>query len=250
MKKLMLIGFIISLIFLFGCTETPTGEVIQPVCNKPYILVGTDCCLDKNDNSICDKDEIEESKVEETKETKSAVVGDVFPCEDECNFEGQKCEDNKVIKCVNSDNDVCKEKTTIKECTVNEKCDTTKNECIIKPTVCTNLFIKYETTEPYEETEIYIETEQVEVEGLIDHNEHPECCTQNVLGDWICSHPCYETKEVEKTREVTKYKEVERTKEKEICGEKILNYCTQTTLGDFKCPICTETTLGDLVCNK
>ena len=29
------------------------------VCNKPYILVGTDCCLDQNDNSICDRDELE-----------------------------------------------------------------------------------------------------------------------------------------------------------------------------------------------
>lgn len=27
------------------------------VCNKPYILVGTSCCLDQNGNSICDKDE-------------------------------------------------------------------------------------------------------------------------------------------------------------------------------------------------
>ena len=29
-----------------------------PTCNKPYILVGFGCCLDKDDNSICDKDEI------------------------------------------------------------------------------------------------------------------------------------------------------------------------------------------------
>lgn len=29
----------------------------QTVCNKPYILVGNDCCLDKDDNGICDKDE-------------------------------------------------------------------------------------------------------------------------------------------------------------------------------------------------
>lgn len=26
-----------------------------PACNKPYILVGNDCCLDKNGNNICDK---------------------------------------------------------------------------------------------------------------------------------------------------------------------------------------------------
>jgi len=27
------------------------------VCNKPYILVGADCCLDRDNNSICDVDE-------------------------------------------------------------------------------------------------------------------------------------------------------------------------------------------------
>ncbi len=26
-------------------------------CNSPYIQVGSECCLDKNDNNICDKDE-------------------------------------------------------------------------------------------------------------------------------------------------------------------------------------------------
>jgi predicted TIM-barrel fold metal-dependent hydrolase len=35
--------------------QPPHPEV---VCNAPYILVGTACCLDQNANSICDKDEI------------------------------------------------------------------------------------------------------------------------------------------------------------------------------------------------
>ncbi len=34
--------------------ETPNTAV---TCNKPYILVGTSCCLDVNDNAICDRDE-------------------------------------------------------------------------------------------------------------------------------------------------------------------------------------------------
>ena len=38
--------------FLSGCQA---GEV---VCNEPYIHVGNDCCLDKNNNSICDTDEL------------------------------------------------------------------------------------------------------------------------------------------------------------------------------------------------
>jgi hypothetical protein len=34
------------------------GCVTQgPVCNNPYIPVGKDCCLDKDDNGVCDKDE-------------------------------------------------------------------------------------------------------------------------------------------------------------------------------------------------
>jgi len=50
------------------------GEPYQQdvVCNTPYILVGTDCCLDENSNNICDTDEVivitEEPVVEEVTE--------------------------------------------------------------------------------------------------------------------------------------------------------------------------------------
>ncbi|MFC1454867.1 hypothetical protein ACFLQI_02135 [Candidatus Undinarchaeota archaeon] len=45
-----------------GCTgDTPfieiTGAGDDPICNPPYILVGTECCLDTNNNAICDGDE-------------------------------------------------------------------------------------------------------------------------------------------------------------------------------------------------
>jgi hypothetical protein len=40
-------------VLVAGCiTQAPSA----PVCNKPYILVGTECCLDENDDGICDKD--------------------------------------------------------------------------------------------------------------------------------------------------------------------------------------------------
>jgi hypothetical protein len=53
-KNLIILAFVFGLfIFLFGCL----GE--QPTCNKPYILVGTACCLDANDNLICDTDEMQ-----------------------------------------------------------------------------------------------------------------------------------------------------------------------------------------------
>jgi len=53
MKLRYLIFGIIGLIILSGCN----GQEV--VCNKPYIRVGTDCCLDNNDNGVCDVDEVE-----------------------------------------------------------------------------------------------------------------------------------------------------------------------------------------------
>ena len=45
--------------FLISSCDTQI-QPEQTVCNKPYILVGNDCCLDKDGNSICDKDEQKE----------------------------------------------------------------------------------------------------------------------------------------------------------------------------------------------
>ncbi len=50
------IWFILCIVILFSITACSTNP-IQPVCNKPYTLVGTSCCLNQNDNFICDKDE-------------------------------------------------------------------------------------------------------------------------------------------------------------------------------------------------
>ena len=49
----VIIGLVIIGSFL------PNSSNNQVTCNKPYILVGTSCCLDNNDNSICDNDETE-----------------------------------------------------------------------------------------------------------------------------------------------------------------------------------------------
>jgi len=56
MNKLYL--FLILAILVSSCSQTIK-------CNKPYILVGKECCLDSNDNSICDTDEPEQKSVEE-----------------------------------------------------------------------------------------------------------------------------------------------------------------------------------------
>jgi len=45
-----------------GCSHTTV------VCNNPYIQVGTDCCLDKDSNGICDNDEDPVQVVEEVEE--------------------------------------------------------------------------------------------------------------------------------------------------------------------------------------
>ena len=48
MKKIIiLLGLTL---FLLGCQKI--------VCNEPYIRVGEGCCLDENNNKICDKDEL------------------------------------------------------------------------------------------------------------------------------------------------------------------------------------------------
>jgi len=91
MKKTILFTLIIISIFLIGCAEKelskPTNEDsdkitgMAVVCNKPYIQVGTDCCLDKDDNSICDSDEKEEEPVEIKQTEKEEVKEEPKPKE-------------------------------------------------------------------------------------------------------------------------------------------------------------------------
>src|SRR3989338_5692020 len=50
LKEYILLLVILLALLISSCSNKPT-------CNKPYILVGNECCLDKDGNSICDKDE-------------------------------------------------------------------------------------------------------------------------------------------------------------------------------------------------
>ena len=59
-NKIIIIILIFTVIVISACSQNQ-----QTVCNKPYILVGNSCCLDKNNNSVCDKDEVGENKKEE-----------------------------------------------------------------------------------------------------------------------------------------------------------------------------------------
>ncbi len=57
-KQIIIVG-IIAFILGLGIGLGPDYSIWKDkiVCNEPYILVGTNCCLDSNDNKICDVDE-------------------------------------------------------------------------------------------------------------------------------------------------------------------------------------------------
>ena len=58
MRTKIILLVIFSLLFLYGCTANQTTDnQTQVTCNAPYIRFGTSCCLDQNNNQICDTDE-------------------------------------------------------------------------------------------------------------------------------------------------------------------------------------------------
>jgi len=60
MKIKLIFGSLLVIIFLItGCTAPTDSDNF--VCNKPYIQIGQECCLDNDDNAICDKDEMVQS---------------------------------------------------------------------------------------------------------------------------------------------------------------------------------------------
>ena len=50
-KKAIMISLLVALLFVSSCFHQTV------TCSEPYILVGDDCCVDLNDNSVCDDDE-------------------------------------------------------------------------------------------------------------------------------------------------------------------------------------------------
>jgi len=57
---LLLSVLILAAVSLSGCTQDGELDINASdiiVCNKPYIRVGAECCLDQNSNAICDRDE-------------------------------------------------------------------------------------------------------------------------------------------------------------------------------------------------
>lgn len=52
MRSGIVIILVLLLLIITACSKSQ-----EVICNKPYLLVGKDCCLDQNNNNVCDKDE-------------------------------------------------------------------------------------------------------------------------------------------------------------------------------------------------
>src|SRR3989344_5771034 len=55
MVRLLLV--LAAVLFLGACQR-------GPICNAPYILVGTSCCLDADSNRVCDTDEAQQPQAQ------------------------------------------------------------------------------------------------------------------------------------------------------------------------------------------
>lgn len=105
MKKIFVLVVLLCFL-LFGCSKESSsrGESIPVVCNKPYILVGTSCCLDKDDNLICDRDE--DNFVMEESPASDVSISAVSE-ESEVDLEENKCGDG--VCADDEDCEVCQE---------------------------------------------------------------------------------------------------------------------------------------------
>lgn len=99
-NKSTIYSFLIILtIFIASCENVDVSKVSDKdlerisekavVCNKPYIRVGIECCLDQNDNKICDKDETK--TIQKETEEKSVETTEIIKVQ-------TKQESGKIIK--------------------------------------------------------------------------------------------------------------------------------------------------------
>lgn len=244
MKKIIL-GILIILLFIVGCAGVDVSKVSNEdleriasqviVCNQPYIRFATGCCLDQNNNTICDNDEATEI---------IATINETIT-EEECI------------------------ELAIKY-TIQEPYQATENYIERVPYTTTETYYETEQVKKITDSSTISNILNNLNDYSIDCDDYSDCenklqngdiyCESSSLADVSCSGTQYESKQVKKTREVTKYKTVEKTriitkyksvekiKTKEICGEEINDFCSKTSLGDWSCPTCTETALGDWVC--
>lgn len=118
MRKIVFFVLLAIIISISGCIQ-------EPVCEKPYIMVDYECCLDQNDNKICDSDETGNIKATES-EDKICGDGECVGIEDGLCCIDCGCPDN--YECVN-------------------------NECISIPEEIIRKYIILESSENYSEFE-------------------------------------------------------------------------------------------------
>ena len=94
-KYAILILAVVIVIFISGCIRQ------EVTCNPPYIKVGSSCCLDQNNNSICDKDEkpITGKIVEKTTKQQETTSGSSKEIKRICNPNKLECNGNWIKKC-------------------------------------------------------------------------------------------------------------------------------------------------------
>lgn len=129
-NKIPIILGILSVIFISGCTDT--GQILgsgesNMVCNTPYIIKGNECCLDQNDNKICDTDESMASQsLKQECPYECCSNGDykLKTCSG-----GLICENNRCIK-PDCPYECCEGNYyKVKDCNYNEDC--INNQCVI-----------------------------------------------------------------------------------------------------------------------
>lgn len=169
-RTLIIIIFLASAILLVGagCDSGITGGVVaplQPVCNKPYILVGTDCCLDQNDNSICDLDEPSKAECVNQCDSDGCINADYYACvkqPDGCLSKQifGKVKDKCGVECL-ADSD----------CGKNQKCETDK--CVEKKDIEFSYFSNGETIVRGDVLEVVFPwaRESVDVGIIIENND-------------------------------------------------------------------------------
>lgn len=56
-RKHLIVLLVLGVVLISGCTQKQEAPVMTNLgCNRPYIKVGNDCCLDEDGDSICDRD--------------------------------------------------------------------------------------------------------------------------------------------------------------------------------------------------
>jgi len=86
MRKLIFLFIVFVSILVTACSEISNSKSSEGiVCDSPYIRFEEGCCLDNNDNKICDEDDIEEESDKE-KVTSQVTFTNVGYCNsyDDC----------------------------------------------------------------------------------------------------------------------------------------------------------------------